>query len=186
MAEDFNSLKGQLLLDGGKLHGSWFHRSVVLVCQHDEDGALGLVLNKPSPAKIGDALVADLPDVMKEESLYVGGPVQSTALSFLRTDSFIPEANVIPGLNLEHSIDELVECAESFSPAQQIRVFAGYAGWAPGQLDDEMERDAWLLHPASLDHVFNAASSDLWSEILKTMGWKFRLLADAPEDISWN
>lgn len=186
MADDFKSLKGQLLLDGGKLHGSWFHRTVVLVCQHDEEGAFGLVLNKPSPASVGDAIVADLPDVLKAEALYVGGPVQSTALSFLRSDSFILDANVMPGLSLDHSLDDLVECSESFSPTQQIKVFAGYAGWAPGQLDDEMQRKSWLLHPAKIEHVFHKKPEELWRDILKTKGWDFKLLADQPEDISWN
>lgn len=186
MAGEFKSLKGMLLLDGGKLHGSWFHRSVVLICQHDEEGAFGLVLNRPSPTHVGDALVADLPDVLKEESLFVGGPVQSSALSFLRTDSFIPDANVIPGINLDHSLDDLIDLSESFSPAQKIKVFAGYAGWAPGQLDDEMAREAWITHPAEVDHVFAGDPENLWQEIMKSKGWRFRLMADAPEDISWN
>jgi putative transcriptional regulator len=186
MAGEFKSLKGKLLLDGGKLHGSWFHRAVVLICQHDAEGAFGLVLNKPSPATVGDALVADLPEVLQEEDLFVGGPVQSSALSFLRGDSFLPDANVIPGLNLDHSLEELIELGGSFSPTQQIKVFAGYAGWAPGQLDDEMKRKSWLLHPATVEHVFHSDPEELWREILKTKGWNFKLLADQPEDINWN
>lgn len=186
MAGKFKSLKGQLLLDGGKLAGSWFHRSVVLVCQHDPEGAFGLVLNRPSDGKLGDALVADLPDALKQHTVFVGGPVQSTALSYLLTDTFLPEANVMPGLNLDHSLDDLIELGESFSPTQKLKVFAGYSGWSPGQLDDEMRRGSWLLHPARVEHVFEAEPEKLWRDILRQKGWEYRLLADAPEDLSWN
>src|SRR5512140_2013398 len=96
----FHSLKGQLLLDSGQLTGSFFHRSVVLICQHDKDGAFGLVLNRPTDNKVGDALVADLPDALKEQTVYLGGPVQPTALSYLHADAFIPEASVLPNLDL--------------------------------------------------------------------------------------
>jgi len=186
MADDFKSLRGQLLLDGGKLRGSWFNRAVVLVCQHDPEGAFGLVLNRPSPSTLGEALVADLPEGLKEETLYVGGPVQSTALSFLRSDAYLPDANVIPGLSLDHSLDDLVEWGDSFSSTQKLRVFAGYSGWAPGQLEDEMERGAWLLHPASVETAFDSDPEQLWTEILRQKGWEYRLLAESPEDLSWN
>ncbi len=79
-------------------------------------------------------IVADLPDTLKESPLFLGGPVQPTALSFLHADNFIPDANVFPNLNLGHSLDELVEVGESFSPAKKVKMFAGYAGWSPGQL----------------------------------------------------
>jgi len=96
MAGEFRSLKGQLLLDSGQLRGSFFHRSVVLICHHDSDGAFGLVLNQPTEKKVGDVLVADLPETVKEQTLFIGGPVQTDALTYLHTDSFIPDANVLP------------------------------------------------------------------------------------------
>jgi len=185
MAGKFKSLKGQLLLDGGNLRGSFFHRTVVLICQHDSDGALGLVLNRGSGNKVGEMIVEDMPDKLKEYPLYLGGPVQPAALSYLHTDHFLLNANVLPNLNLGHSLEGLVEIGESFSATQNVRVFAGYAGWSPGQLDDEMKREAWLIHPASMDLVFEKPE-ELWQLILRKMGWKYRLLAEAPEDLSWN
>jgi putative transcriptional regulator len=186
MSDQFKSLKGQLLLDGGKLRGSWFHRAVVLVCQHDENGALGLVINRPGPTTLGEAILADLPDTLDGEILYLGGPVQASALSYLQGDTFIPDANVLPGLNLEHSLDDLIEAGESFSPTQKLKIFAGYSGWAPGQLDEEMTRGAWLIHPATPEQVFHANPDEQWQEILKSKGWEYRLLSDAPDDISNN
>jgi len=186
MPAKHKSLKGQLLLDNGKLGGSFFQRTVLLICQHDPEGAFGLVLNRGTGNKVGEALVANLPLTLKEQPLFLGGPVQPQALSFLHADSFIPDANVMPNLHLEHSLDTLIELGDSYSPARQLKVFAGYAGWSPGQLDDEMKRDTWLTHPASLDLVFYPKPADLWKMILSEKGWKYRIVADAPEDLSWN
>jgi len=186
MPEPDNFLKGQLLLDSGQLHGSFFQRTVVLVCQHDAEGAFGLVLNRATGTKAGDMVVADLPDLLKSCPLFLGGPVQPSALSFLVSDAFIPDANVIPNLSLSHSLDALIELGESFSPTQKLKMFAGYAGWSPGQLEEEIKRKAWLTHPASLDLVFDTQPEQLWQKILRDKGWKYRLLSQMPEDLSLN
>jgi putative transcriptional regulator len=186
MPETGPYLKGQLLLDSGQLRGSFFQRSVVLICQHDAEGAFGLVINHASGNKVGDLIVADLPDQLKGCPLYLGGPVQPTALSFLHSDAFVEEANVMANLNLGHSLDSLMELGESFSAARKIKMFAGYAGWSPGQLEDEMKRKAWLTHPASLELVFDSDPAQLWPSILRQMGWKYKLLSQMPEDPSWN
>ena len=186
MAKGFATLKGQLLLDGGKLYGSFFHRTVVLICQHDEEGAFGLVINRSSGSKVGSVLVANLPEPLRDQPLFLGGPVQAGALSYLYSDQAMSEPNVMPDLSLGHSVDELIELADSFSLTKRMRIFAGYSGWSPGQLEDEMKREAWLTHPASLDLVFQSDPATLWKEILREKGWQYRLLADSPEDISWN
>jgi putative transcriptional regulator len=180
-------LKGHLLLDGGDLSGSFFQRTVVLICQHDAEGAFGLILNRQTDKKIGDVLVADLPENLKESLLYLGGPVQPNAMSYLHTDIFIPDANVLPNLNLGHSLDELMDLGESFSPTQKIKMFAGYAGWSPGQLEEEMKRDSWLTHPASVELVFDADPNNLWQTIVgQRQGWKYKLLSQMPDDLSQN
>jgi putative transcriptional regulator len=92
----------------------------------------------------------------------------------------------MPNLSLGHSLEELVDLGSSFAASQQIRLFAGYAGWSPGQLEAELKRKAWLTHPASLDLVFRDDPSDLWNEILRVKGWKYRLIGSAPEDLSLN
>ena len=186
MPSSHKSLKGQLLLDGGKLRGSFFHRTVVLICQHDAEGAFGLVLNRPTNSTVGEMIVADLADRLKTQTLYLGGPVQPAAMSYLHADTYLPQANVIPNLSLGHALDDLTELAASFSPTQQVRIFAGYAGWSPGQLDDEMKREAWLSHTASVDLVFAADPKALWQAVLRQKGLKYRLLAEGPEDLSLN
>jgi len=186
MAEALKFLKGQLLLDSGQLRGSFFQRTVLLICQHDAEGAFGLVLNRTTGSNVGEMIVADLPDTLKEFPLFLGGPVQPSALSFLYSDSFIPDANVIPNLSLGHSLDSLRDIGESFSAERKVKMFAGYAGWSPGQLEDEMKRNAWLSHPASLDLIFETKPEKLWEKILRSKGGKYLLLAQMPEDLSRN
>ena len=135
------SLKGQLILDDGKLRGSFFHRTVILICQHDEDGAFGLVLNRETGNKVGDAVVANLSDSIKQQSLFLGGPVQPQAMTFLHSDVFNVDANVMPNLRMDQALDALMELSESYSPSRQLKIFAGYAGWSPGQLESEISRD---------------------------------------------
>ncbi len=187
MPEKPKYVKGQFLLDSGELVGSFFQRTVVLICQHDAEGAFGLVLNRATGTKVGEMIVADLPDTLKECPLYLGGPVQPTALSYLHTDGFLPEANVLPDVNLGHSLDTLVEIGESFSPQKKIRLFAGYAGWSGGQLEDELRRKAWVTFPASFELIFDTPAEQLWPAILRRKGgWKNKLRAQMPEDLSWN
>ena len=186
MAEKKTFLKGQLLLDSGQLQGSYFARTVVLICQHDAEGAFGLVINRSTGETVGEKIVADLPESLKGCPLYDGGPVQPSALSFLHSDAFIADANVMPNLSLGHSMDTLIELGESLSPTRKIKMFAGYAGWSPGQLESEMKRKAWLTHPASIELVFDSPPKHLWQEILRRKGWQYKILAQSPDDLSLN
>ncbi len=187
MSEPGKFLKGRLLLDGGGLSGSFFHRSVVLICEHNAEGAFGLVLNRSAGNKVGEVLVADLPIALKDSPLFLGGPVQPTALSYLHSGGFLPDANVFPNLALGHSLDDLLEISESFSPVKKVKLFAGYAGWSPGQLEMEMKRKSWLTFPGSLELIFDTPPEQLWQTIVKSKGgWKNRLLAQMPENLSWN
>jgi putative transcriptional regulator len=93
----------------------------------------------------------------------------------------------MPNLSLGHSLDSLVEIGESFSTTKRVKMFAGYAGWSPGQLEDELKRKAWITHPATLDLVFNTLPEKLWSSIVRSKGgWKNKLLSQSPEDLTWN
>jgi putative transcriptional regulator len=186
MSETHTSLQGSLLLDGGKLHGSFFHRSVVLICQHNSEGAFGLVLNRATENKVGDAVVANLPGAVKDHKLFIGGPVQPQTLSFLYSDILLPNSNVMLNLNLGHSLDALADLSESYSGSQKLKMFAGYAGWSAGQLDTEMARKDWVVHPASLELIFTTEPDNLWRKILLLGDVPSRLLANSPEDVSWN
>ena len=138
MSKPFQSLKGQLLLDGGELGGSFFQRSVVLICEHNAEGAFGLILNRVMENKVGEMVVADLPERLRDEPLYLGGPMQPAALSYLHADTFIPDANVLPNLSLGHSLAWLVGLGDWVSTTRKVRFLAGYEGWSPVQMEGEM------------------------------------------------
>jgi putative transcriptional regulator len=186
MNEKSKFLRGQLLLDAGELAGSFFAKTVVLICQHDAEGAFGLVLNRTTDKKFGEVIGTELPEALKDEPLFLGGPVQPTAMSYLHSDAFLPDANVMSGLSLGHSLDELLELGGGYSPTRKLKTFAGYAGWAPGQLENEMKRNSWITHPATLDLVFDPEPDVLWKKILRTKGWKYEILAEMPDDPSMN
>ena len=187
MADKRKSLQGQLLLDSGQLGGSFFQHTVLLICKHDAEGAFGLVLNRTVGKAVGDLIIADLPERLKTAPLYLGGPVQPGALSYLHTDSFNPETDVMPNLALGHSLYDLLEIGDGFSATKKVRMFAGYSGWSPGQLEREMKQKSWLTFPASLDFVFETPPEQLWQKVLQRKGgWKNILLAQTPEDLSWN
>jgi putative transcriptional regulator len=174
-----HSLKGQLLLDGGKLAGSEFHRTVVLVCEHNAEGAFGLVLNRPSPVKVSDAL-AKPPPGLDDLPLFIGGPVEARFLSVLLNDEDSNDS-ILPGLRMVHTLEDL-----RGTVASKVKFLAGYAGWSPGQLDGELKRAAWLTHPATVGVVFDPEPATLWKRIVRTKGTAYRLLAEAPDDISRN
>lgn len=193
MAKSHKSLKGQLLLDGGQLAGSWFHRSVVLVCEHNAEGAFGLVLTKRSDSRVEDVLEGELGPAIGGQILCGGGPVQPAALSFLRVVPLAAElppatqAAVLPGLWVGHQLEDLVDLGRSSSQPGAVRVFAGYSGWSPGQLDEELKRKAWLTEPATRELIFAVPPEELWRHILKQRkDWMERLLADSPEDPACN
>ena len=183
----FKSLQGQLLLDGGNLGGSCFHRSVVLVCEHTPEGALGLVLTRPGNLLLEDSLPGEVPLAFRGVRLFDGGPVQPTALSYLYSNPGHLLGNVVPQLTVGHQIDELQDLMNSGSPNLRLKVFSGYAGWAPGQLDNEMRQNSWLTAPADVSLVLEVPAQNLWKRLLRQRTrWQERILADAPEDIAFN
>lgn len=183
----FKTLQGQLLLDGGSLGGSCFHRSVVLVCEHTPEGALGLVLTRPGNLLLEDSLPGEIPLPFRDVRLFEGGPVQPTALSYLYSNPGHLLGNVLPQLTVGHQIEELQDLMTSGSPNLRLKVFSGYAGWAPGQLDNEMRQNSWLTAPADLSLVLEVPPHDLWKRLLRQRTqWQERILADAPEDIAFN
>jgi putative transcriptional regulator len=183
----FKTLQGQLLLDGGSLGGSCFHRSVVLICEHTPEGALGLVLTQPGTLALEDSLPGEVPPSFQGVLLFEGGPVQPTALSYLYNSPDHLLGNVLPELTVGHEIEELQTLMHSGSARLRLKVFSGYAGWAPGQLDTEMRQNSWLTAPADLNQVFDTPPQELWKTLIRQrIRWQERILADAPDDIASN
>jgi len=178
------SLKGHLLIAGPSLVDPNFWRTVVLVGEHSDEGALGVILNRASDASVDEAVpeLAVLVDDMG--AMHVGGPVQPAAIIVL-ADFVEPEragALVLDSVGfLPSEVDP-----DSLGELRRARVYAGYAGWGPGQLDGELEEGSWIVEPALAEDVFTAEPETLWSDVLRRKGGPFGVLALMPPDPSLN
>jgi putative transcriptional regulator len=178
------SVKGHLLVAGPSLIDPNFRRTVVLVGEHSEDGALGVVLNRSSESTVAEAVPELTAIVDGDEPVHVGGPVQSSAIVVLADFVDVERAgslvlDTVGFLPAEVDPDELGEL-------RRARVFAGYAGWAPGQLEEELEEGSWIVEPAQPDDVFTPDPEILWSEVLRRKGGPYGVLALMPPDPSLN
>jgi len=179
------SLRGQLLVAGPALVDPNFWRTVVLVAEHTGEGAMGVVLNRPSETSVDEAvpLLSGLaePDAL----IHVGGPVQPSAIVVLAEfDDPGAAATVVLGnvgfVAVGTELDELA------GQTDRVRVFAGHSGWGAGQLDEEVERGDWIIEAARRDDVFADDPPRLWSEVLERKGGQYALVARMPLDPSLN
>jgi putative transcriptional regulator len=181
------SLRGRLLLSAPNLFDPNFRRTVVLIAEHTEDGALGLVLNRPGETTVAEA-VPDLAWIVEspDEVVHVGGPVGSDSVIVLAEfdDPSLAAAIVLDDLGFVPA--SAVGSAGLADATRRARVFAGHAGWGPGQLDDELAEDSWIVEPARVDDVFTDDPAGLWGTVLRRKGREWRLLATMPQDPSLN
>jgi putative transcriptional regulator len=179
-----DSLRGQLLVASPGLLDPNFRRTVVLVVAHDDEGAVGIVLNRRSETEVVEA-VPELADIAGADGLVsVGGPVQGEAVLVLAEWDDAEEAGsiVFGDVGLMGAAAELERVAAS---TRRVRIFAGYAGWTSGQLEAEVAEPSWILEEADAEDVFGD-DADLWSNVLRRKGGAFKLIATMPEDPSLN
>ena len=178
---EHDSLKGQLLIAAPILLDPNFRRTVVLMLEHTPEGAIGVVLNRPSDTEAREA-VPDLRAVLTDdEPIFLGGPVQpETVIALADHNDPLEEEEAICGTIGSLEFDDDPDRLHSF--VSRARVFAGYAGWTTGQLEDEVEEEAWFIEPARPGDVFSNDPERLWSSVLERMGDQYRLLARMPED----
>ncbi len=161
------SLAGHLLVASPRLSDGNFFRTVVLIIHHDEQGALGVVLNRPTDGTIREAWESISDDPCEnDDALYVGGPV-SGPLMALHTNEACSENEVLPGVYFSTHRDRLNDLVRK--PQKLLRMFNGYSGWAPGQLERELRIGGWMVLPASSEHVFGDADT-LWRLAAQQIG----------------
>ncbi len=178
-----DSTRGQLLIAGPGLVDPNFFRTVVLVIEHSDEGALGLVLNRPSETTVGEA-VSELERLLDlDDPLFIGGPVQPSALIVLAEFEDVTDAALI-------AFDDIGVLASGASdePAtvRRGRAFVGHTGWAPGQLDAELQTGDWIVESAVREDAFTAAPVELWESVLTRKGGSYALVARMPPDPSVN
>jgi putative transcriptional regulator len=182
----YDSLKGRLLIATPSLLDPNFRRTVVLLLEHTADGAIGVVLNRPSDTEAREA-VPDLRAVLlDDEPIFLGGPVQPDTVIALadHTDPLDADDDPICGSIASLEFDDDPDRLQA--SVSRARVFAGYAGWDSGQLEGEIEEQAWFTEEALPGDVFCSDPVHLWSHVLERMGSQYRLLARMPDDPRMN
>jgi putative transcriptional regulator len=175
-----DSLRGQLLVAGPGLQDPNFRRTVVLVGEHGDEGAMGIVLNRPSGIVVEEAVPPLLELGGVDEIVYVGGPVQPQAIVVLG-DFSEPDRAAVRVFDSIGFLPSEVE-PDDIGEISRARVFAGYAGWGAGQLEGELEEGSWILETAIPGDVFTDAPEQLWSDVLRRKGGAFSVLAMMPDD----
>jgi putative transcriptional regulator len=180
------NLRGKLLLASPTLQDPNFRRTVVLITEHTEDGAMGLVLNRAATSSVRDA-VPDLTWLAEpEDPVYVGGPVAPTGGIVLAEFSEPSAAAAIVEDDLGFVGADAEDADGVAASIRRARVFAGHAGWGPGQLEGELEEDSWIVEPPRREEIFSEDTENLWAAVLRRKGREYALLSTMPPDPSVN
>ena len=166
--ENLRPAKGRLLVATELVGGDFFNQTVVLLLHYDAEGAMGVVINRPTAVEPQELLDNVEPITGDSGPIYWGGPVQMNSLrALLRTDTPPSGAEVIVGSVHRVPIDDALKIAPTDSA--NLRLFIGYAGWSAGQLDSEMARGSWHVVPASDEHVFAEDPRTLWKRLTRPL-----------------
>ena len=179
------SFRGQLLVASPALLDPNFRRSVVLLAEHSDEGAMGVVLSRPSETTVAEAVPELEPLVDPGDPVHVGGPVEPSALLVL-AEFDDPEAAASVVFEDVGFVPGGSEPGAVAVATRRARAFVGYAGWGAGQLEAELEEESWLVLEPDKADVFASDSADLWSSVLARQGGAFSLLARMPPDPSLN
>lgn len=179
-----DSLKGQLLVSSAGLYDPNFRHTVVLVGEHNQDGALGVVLNRPLDLTVGQAVPELAPLVGQEAVLFQGGPIRPASPVLVAEFTHTEVASLLVFGNVGFLVGDV---SPDIRPdVVRARLFAGYSGWGPGQLEREMEEGSWILDPAREEDVFTDNPELLWSRVLRRKGPEYERIARVPFDPQMN
>lgn len=178
--------KGRILLSDPFMVDLTFSRTVILLADYKEEGAIGFVLNKPLNVSIHE-LIENFPDF--DGKVYGGGPVDTNHLYYVHTSNKVENSvEIIPGLYWGGNFEQIKEEIEQgYLHNGNIRFFAGYSGWGPHQLDDEIKANSWYV--ASRKHIplfNNDEGNTMWVNVMKELGKEFNFVANIPVNPNWN
>lgn len=178
---EYKPEKGCLLISEPHLPDNNFERSVIYLCEHNEKGSFGLVLNKSSNLNLNELI----PQLNLDCSVGIGGPVENNTLHFLHRNNPNIEMSVAVGENINWggNYEQVIDWVELEGAEQDICFFIGYSGWSEGQLEEEIEHSSWIVFPNATEQlVFDTRKKNLWKAVLKEMGGRFSVYANYPSD----
>jgi putative transcriptional regulator len=179
-------VKGKLLISEPFLGDPNFERTVVLLCEHNEEGSFGFVLNKNTEVNLKDAL-SEIDEVDNADGirLYLGGPVEQNTLHFIHRmgENIEGSIRICEGIYWGGNYEQVKLMIQTgILSENDIRFFIGYSGWGVDQLQTEIDEATWIIADTSSEMVFDTPSDKLWREVLKSMGGRYKELANYPTD----
>lgn len=178
--------KGKFLVASRQLEDPNFRETVVLLIEYGLDGAMGLVINRPSAVKLA-TVFPDIEELkQRKDTIFVGGPVAVNQMLLLIRSSKMPEdaTAVVPDVYISSSWKVLERLMKKTTQDEGFRLFAGYAGWAPSQLDFERTRGDWYVLKADAESIFSQNPSELWQELIRRVTVKWVLLHQFPRKLN--
>jgi len=178
--------KGRILISEPFLQDMYFKRSIVLLTEHNDDGSVGFVINKPINLKIHEVL-KDFPKTDVPVSL--GGPVNTNTIHYVHNlGDIIPgSVKILPSLYWGGDFNAVKELMRTEKlDNNKIRFFLGYSGWNPEQLQDELNDNAWVVSDLPEKDILTPPSHSFWKKILNSMGKKYSLWTNFPENPQYN
>ncbi|MEY3397872.1 MAG: hypothetical protein RL220_466 [Bacteroidota bacterium] len=178
--------KGQVLLSEPFLNDPYFKRTVILLCEHNQEGSFGFVLNNYIDVELSQ-IMENMPDF--DCRISIGGPVKNSNLYYLHTlgEEVEDSLEVVPGIYMGGNFNTLRQMlVEGKVKKGQVRFFVGYSGWSPDQLKDELKTKSWFVTRIPKELIMNTDSDDIWKDIMKSFGVKGQIIANLPEDPSLN
>ncbi len=176
---------GRFLIALPTLRDPNFTRTVVLLCEHNDEGSVGLIVNRPTPVKLAGGIPGPLAEAREGEVLFQGGPVSPSHIFALHNVPRLmgDSREVVPGVWFTPGSEGVAErLRQPPQPGESLRLYAGYAGWGAGQLDAELQQTAWIVGPAVADLVYAPNPKATWARALQAIGGAAAFLATAPED----
>jgi len=178
--------KGRLLLSEPYLADPNFERTVILLTEHNEEGSVGFILNKPSETRLSEVM-EDLKGL--DAPIYIGGPVQQDTLHFIHRHGDLEDAIELEGgIYWGGNFEQLVSMVNTgqFSIAE-IKFFLGYSGWSPDQLEDELKLNSWIVSDrVSNELIFETIPDQMWKRAMQELGGRFSVYSNYPEDPRMN
>lgn len=178
--------KGGLLLSEPYLADPNFERTTILLTEHNEEGSVGFILNKPSDSRVSEVL-NDLKEF--DARVFIGGPVQQDTLHFIhRIPLLVDSIEIVSGLYWGGNFDQLISLIETKQVgAIDIKFFLGYSGWSGGQLDEELKIDSWIVSDqVSEELVFETEPDNMWKKAMQGLGGRFSVYSNYPADPRMN
>jgi putative transcriptional regulator len=183
---NFKPSKGSVLIGEPFMTDLNFRKSLVLICEHESEGSVGFVLNKPMNLMCSELV----PEILDHDfPLFYGGPIEENSLHFIhRLGNLIEDSiEISNGIYWGGSIEQVnILFEKGLAKETDFKFFIGYSGWGPNQLEIEIEQKAWWTMPSNPEIVFDSESDELWENQVKELGEDFAYLANSPEDYLWN